>query len=588
MPPKLIGPLKKDSENRLETTAVLNAGTAVIGDIDRVATVGQIEHLGSIANTTFNQGAVSDHGRWMQGLDYPSTLRYVRVNSEGKLETVGIIESGTIGEVGRVGTVGNISDIGRIGTIGDIGRIGTIGDIDHLGSIANTSFDQGSVSDHKREMYMRQLGTWIPVEGDLDENLKTVSVLQHGTASIGDVNTVATVGHVDSLGTVERVKDIDYLGTVGRLETIGMVESGTISEVGRVGTVGDIEHLGSIGNTKFNQGSLDDHDRWIKGDDVGTKRYVKVDSTGKLKTVTLIESGTATIGDIRRVGTVGNISDIGRVGTIGDINHLGSIANVSFDQGSVTDHKRHMYINEYGTWVPLQGTYSRLKTVSVLEASTAVIGDVRRVGTVGVIDHLGSIANTMFDAGRVGTIGDIEHLGSIANTSFDQGAVSDHERHMHIKQYGTWQFLQGTANCAYVVPLMDRSGVLIPFDSSPNAELRVAIGYNGSVFTAIRLDASNRLQHAPATTRKGGKKLVTNMGTAVALVGPSTPCISLIVKALHTNAGEIYVGDSTVGSATGYILQKDEFVSFSADDVNGVYIDRNAGTQGVSFLYTNY
>ena len=526
--PKLIGPLKKDSENRLETTAVLNAGTATIG---------------AISNTTFNQGAVSDHARWMQGLDYPYTLRYVRVNSEGKLETVGIIESGTIGEVGRVGTVGNISDIGRIGTIGDI---------EHLGSIANTSFDQGSVSDHKREMYMRQLGTWIPVEGE-DENLKTVSVLKHGTASIGDINTVATVGHVDSLGSIANV-----------------------SEVSRVGTIGDIEHLGSIANTKFNQGSLDDHDRWIKGDDVGTKRYVKVASDGKLQTVSLLEAGTSVIGNLDRVATVGQID------------HLGSIGNVSFDQGSVTDHKRRMYMNEYGTWAPLQGTYGRLKTVSVLEASTAVIGDVRRVGTVGVIDHLGSIANTMFDAGRVGTIGDIEHLGSIANTSFDQGAVSDHERHMHIKQYGTWQFLQGTANCAYVVPLMDRSGVLIPFDSSSNAELRVAIGYNGSVFTTIRLDASNRLQHAPATTRKGGKKLVTNMGTAVALVGPSTPCISLIVKALHTNAGEVYVGDNTVGSATGYILQKDEFVSFSADDVNDVYIDRDAGTQGVSFLYVNY
>ena len=550
--PKLIGPLKKDSENRLETTAVLNGGTATIG---------------AISNTSFDQGAVSDHGRWIQGLDYSyMALRYVRVNSEGKLETVGIIESGTIGEVGRVGTVGNISDIGRIGTIGDI---------EHLGSIANTSFDQGSVSDHKREMYMRQLGTWIPIEGE-DENLKTVSVLQHGTASIGDVNTVATVEHVDSLGTVERVKDIDNVGTVGRLETIGMIEAGTIGVVGRVGTIGDIEHLGSIANTKFNQGSLDDHDRWIKGDDVGTKRYVKVDSDGKLQTVSLLEAGTSVIGDLNRVATVGQID------------HLGSIGNVSFDQGSVTDHKRRMYMNEYGTWAPLQGTYGRLKTVSVLEASTAVIGDVRRVGTVGVIDHLGSIANTMFDVGRVGTIADIEHLGSIANTSFDQGAVSDHERHMHIKQYGTWQFLQGTTNCAYVVPLMDRGNVLYPFPASANNQLVTAPGYNGLINVPLSLDSDNRLKTAPATSRKGGKKLVTNMGTAVALVASSTPCISVIVKALHTNAGEVYVGDNTVGSATGYILQKDEFVSFSADDVNDVYIDRDAGTQGVSFLYVNY
>ena len=273
-----------------------------------------------------------------------------------------------------------------------------------------------------------------------------------------------------------------------KLETVGMIESGTIGVVGRVGTVGDIEHLGSIANTKFNQGSLDDHDRWIKGDDVGTKRYVKVDGDGKLQTVSLLEAGTSVIGDLNRIATVGQI----------------------------------------------------------------------------------------------------DHLGSIGNVSFNQGAVSDHERHMHIKQYGTWQFLQGTNNCAYVVPLVKHNSALVTLKSGNMGGLITAPGWDGVLHVPLQTDDYRRLEAAPATSRKGGKKVVTNQGTAVALVASSTPCISVIVKALHTNAGEVYVGDNTVGSATGYPLRKDEFVSFSCDNVNGVYIDRDAGTQGVSFLYVNY
>ena len=345
--------------------------------------------------------------------DYGGKLKTIKCNADAKLETVSIIEGGTV-------------------NIGDIERIGTIGDINHLGSIANTMFD---------------------------------------------------------IGTAGRVIRVDTLGTVGKLNTIGMIEAGTISEVGRVGTVGDIEHLGSIANTKFSQGSLDDHDRWIKGNDVGTKRYVKVDSAGKLKTVTLIESGTATIGDI------------GRVGTIGDINHLGSIGNVSFDQGGVSDHKRYMYAYESGTWTPVNGN----------------------------------------------------------------------------------------AGGAHVIPgLLYEAGTFIYAQCNAAGELRTAPGYYAGTAVPLLTDSSYRLKTAPATARKGGKKLVTNMGTAVALVASSTPCISVIVKALHSNAGEVYVGDSTVGSATGYPLRKDEFVSFSCDNVNGVYIDRDAGTQGVSFLYVNY
>ena len=336
----------------------------------------------------------------------------------------------------------------------------------------------------------------------------------------------------------------------------------------------------------------------IKGDYGGILKTVRCNADAKLETVSAIEAGSAIIGNIDRVATVGQIDhlgsiantefNIGRVGTIGDIEHLGSIGNTVFDQGSITDHKREMYIEQYGTWEALQGTVhgaytipkaDRLGTFYNLRANRdrdlvtapgwtgsrrvklltdddwrlklATLGTVERVkdidnvGTVGRLETIGMIeAGTISEVTHVGTIGDITHLGSIGNTSFDQGSVSDHKREMY--------------------------------------------GWDETDWEKVRTDTGGKLKTAPATTRKGGKQTVNNIGTAVALIGTHTVCTSVIVKALHANAGEIYVGDSTVGSATGYILQKDEWVSFSADDVNDVYIDRNAGTQGVSFLYTNY
>ena len=161
---------------------------------------------------------------------------------------------------------------------------------------------------------------------------------------------------------------------------------------------------------------------------------------------------------------------------------------------------------------------AKLETVAAIASGTVSVHDIGRIGTIGDIAHLGSIANTQFDVGRVGTVGSIENLGSIANTQFDVGHV----------------------------------GTVPPT--------------------------------APMTARTGGKRMVTIQGTPVGIKSASYPCDALVVKALHANAGEIYVGDSNVSSTTGYILQKDEWVSLSCSNAGSVYIDRNGGTQGVSYL----
>jgi hypothetical protein len=160
--------VKVNSEGKLETiTTALSIGTVIVSDIARIGTVSDIAHLGSIANTSFNQGAISDYVRYMYGYDGAGTARFIKIDTSGKLETVSTIEAGTISKVGTLGTISQIAHINNLGTLETVGivqvvnsgkldevtRIGTVSDIAHLGSIANTSFDQGAISDHIRYMY---------------------------------------------------------------------------------------------------------------------------------------------------------------------------------------------------------------------------------------------------------------------------------------------------------------------------------------------------------------------------------------------------------------------------------------------------
>lgn len=79
-----------------------------------------------------------------------------------------------------------------------------------------------------------------------------------------------------------------------------------------------------------------------------------------------------------------------------------------------------------------------------------------------------------------------------------------------------------------------------------------------------------------------GKKTVTAAGTAEALAG-STAIKSVTIKALSTNTGNVYVGDSGVDSTNGFQLAKGDTVSLDIDDLADVYIDV---TQAQRVLHT--
>ncbi len=90
-----------------------------------------------------------------------------------------------------------------------------------------------------------------------------------------------------------------------------------------------------------------------------------------------------------------------------------------------------------------------------------------------------------------------------------------------------------------------------------------------------------------------GQKLVTTAGTQVALVAASKKVRKAKIKALAANTGAIYVGPSTVDSATGYVLSAGQELDLTSlfwkegdlVDLNTVYIDSAVNGEGVSFIY---
>ena len=87
-----------------------------------------------------------------------------------------------------------------------------------------------------------------------------------------------------------------------------------------------------------------------------------------------------------------------------------------------------------------------------------------------------------------------------------------------------------------------------------------------------------------------GQKTVTTAGTAEAL-GSQAIQAALMVKALETNAGYIYVGnDGTpdVASDTGLVLAAGDAIIFDyVGNLGSIYIDSSADGEGVAWLLLN-
>lgn len=89
------------------------------------------------------------------------------------------------------------------------------------------------------------------------------------------------------------------------------------------------------------------------------------------------------------------------------------------------------------------------------------------------------------------------------------------------------------------------------------------------------------------------QKLVTTAGTAVALSATKKLLSKVKVRALTTNTGAIFIGDSTVSASVGYPLAAgveidlDDLLSNNSDviDLSKIYIDSAVDAEGVAFIY---
>jgi hypothetical protein len=84
-----------------------------------------------------------------------------------------------------------------------------------------------------------------------------------------------------------------------------------------------------------------------------------------------------------------------------------------------------------------------------------------------------------------------------------------------------------------------------------------------------------------------GHKVVTTAGTAVAL-GSAQVSAPLMVKALDTNTGKIYIGNDGSGdvdSSNGLVLLANELVLFDwVGNLASVIIDSSVNGEGVAWL----
>ena len=82
-----------------------------------------------------------------------------------------------------------------------------------------------------------------------------------------------------------------------------------------------------------------------------------------------------------------------------------------------------------------------------------------------------------------------------------------------------------------------------------------------------------------------GQTSVSLAGTAQQLTTTDTPILSVTVKALIGNVGDVYVGGSTVSSSTGFILAQGDGISLEIDNLNDVYIDAANTGDSVCYIY---
>jgi hypothetical protein len=105
---------------------------------------------------------------------------------------------------------------------------------------------------------------------------------------------------------------------------------------------------------------------------------------------------------------------------------------------------------------------------------------------------------------------------------------------------------------------------------------------NPGVADSVSIGGAVTTSEVLPTAVSSGRVVVSTAGTRVQLTTFS--CKSVVIKALPTNSGVIFVGNSTVASSNGFVISASESVSLDIDNVNHVWIDSATNGDGISFM----
>jgi hypothetical protein len=115
-------------------------------------------------------------------------------------------------------------------------------------------------------------------------------------------------------------------------------------------------------------------------------------------------------------------------------------------------------------------------------------------------------------------------------------------------------------------------------------------GSDGTNVRTLKTDANGELvvsqTGTPAATIYNGKTTVTSAGSRVTLASSQAILNSVAIRALSTNTGIIYVGNSTVASTNGLQLQAGDAVTIAVANLNTVNLDCSVNGEGVTYLAT--
>ena len=83
-----------------------------------------------------------------------------------------------------------------------------------------------------------------------------------------------------------------------------------------------------------------------------------------------------------------------------------------------------------------------------------------------------------------------------------------------------------------------------------------------------------------------GQKYVSTAGTQVALASSQAITHSVTIMAQSGNSGWIYIGNSSVSSSNGYILDAGDTLELKIANLATVYVDSSVNGEGVSYIAT--